>query len=203
MPPTNSHPGPASQATAPTSGILPFRRPIPSKSSARMVVVCANAGCKLKAKALAARATRRRLNRVFVMVHASWVVPAILRGPQSIIHARNAPPRVVHHTDLGSQYASADDRADLGRSPAVPSMSRKEYCWDSAVSESFFRTLEDQRRCCCGRLHRWLLQRCSAPQDAPAHPSKRGKGGARVRYTWIAPTLPSPILPPRPRRQNS
>ena len=50
-------------------------------------------------------------------------------------------PGLVHHTDRGSPYASADYRAALAARGMVASMSRKGDCWDNAVSESFFATL--------------------------------------------------------------
>jgi putative transposase len=52
------------------------------------------------------------------------------------------PPRgLVHHSDRGSPYASADYRRALRGYGMVASMSRKGDCWDNAVAESFFATL--------------------------------------------------------------
>lgn len=48
---------------------------------------------------------------------------------------------LVHHTDRGSPYASAEYRAALESLRIVQSMSRKGDCWDNAVSESFFASL--------------------------------------------------------------
>jgi putative transposase len=48
----------------------------------------------------------------------------------------------VHHSDRGSQYASADYRAALAAAGMECSMSRKGDCWDNAVAESFFSTLK-------------------------------------------------------------
>ena len=48
---------------------------------------------------------------------------------------------LVHHTDRGSPYASAEYRAALESLGIVQSMSRKGDCWDNAVSESFFASL--------------------------------------------------------------
>jgi putative transposase len=50
----------------------------------------------------------------------------------------------IHHTDRGSQYASVDYRSALDTIGAVPSMSRKGDCWDNAMAESFFGTLEQE-----------------------------------------------------------
>ena len=55
---------------------------------------------------------------------------------------RRRPSRgLLHHSDRGSPYASADYRAELARSHLRPSMSRKGDCWDNAVAESFFSSL--------------------------------------------------------------
>jgi putative transposase len=48
----------------------------------------------------------------------------------------------VHHADRGSTYASHTYRAALAASGMTASMSRKGNCWDNAVAESFFATLE-------------------------------------------------------------
>jgi transposase InsO family protein len=49
---------------------------------------------------------------------------------------------LVHHSDRGSQYACGDYRALLAAHGLVASMSKKGDCWDNAVAESFFATLE-------------------------------------------------------------
>lgn len=51
---------------------------------------------------------------------------------------------LIHHSDRGSQYASADYRAALDAEGMVCSMSRKGNCWDNAVAESFFATLKTE-----------------------------------------------------------
>ena len=55
---------------------------------------------------------------------------------------RDIPPGLMHHSDRGSQYASADYRRALDAAGIVCSMSRKGNCWDNAVAESFFAMLE-------------------------------------------------------------
>lgn len=50
----------------------------------------------------------------------------------------------VHHSDRGSQYASVAYRSALSSLGLVCSMSRKGNCWDNAVAESFFGTLEQE-----------------------------------------------------------
>jgi len=51
---------------------------------------------------------------------------------------------LIHHSDRGSQYASATYRQALQRLEAVQSMSRKGDCWDNSVQESFFATLKTE-----------------------------------------------------------
>lgn len=49
---------------------------------------------------------------------------------------------VLHHSDRGVQYASADFQALLSGQRMICSMSRRGNCWDNAVVESFFKTLK-------------------------------------------------------------
>jgi transposase InsO family protein len=51
---------------------------------------------------------------------------------------------VIHHSDRGSQYASADFQALLATHGMRCSMSRKGDCWDNAPVESFFGTLKQE-----------------------------------------------------------
>ena len=51
---------------------------------------------------------------------------------------------LVHHTDRGSQYASADYQNILKEHGMVCSMSRKGNCYDNAVAESFFGRLKSE-----------------------------------------------------------
>ena len=56
---------------------------------------------------------------------------------------RRRPPRgLLHHSDRGSQYASAAYQQALKEYGMVCSMSRKGNCWDNAVMESWFHTLK-------------------------------------------------------------
>lgn len=57
---------------------------------------------------------------------------------------RALKPRWIHHTDRDCRYGSDDYLAALKHLGARPSMSRKADCWDNAVSESFFATLEKE-----------------------------------------------------------
>jgi transposase InsO family protein len=57
--------------------------------------------------------------------------------------ARRRPqPGLLHHSDRGSQYASAEYRAILAEHGMQCSMSGAGNCWDNAVAESFFATLK-------------------------------------------------------------
>jgi transposase InsO family protein len=57
---------------------------------------------------------------------------------------RRPPPGLIHHTDRGCQYASREYRALLAAHGVRQSMSRRADCWDDAVAESFFSTLEHE-----------------------------------------------------------
>ena len=57
---------------------------------------------------------------------------------------RRPPPGLIAHSDRGCQYASREYRAALAAHGLVQSMSRKGDCWDNAVAESFFSTLEHE-----------------------------------------------------------
>lgn len=57
---------------------------------------------------------------------------------------RHLAPNWIHHTDRDCRYGSDDYLAALEQLGARPSMSRKGDCWDNAVSESFFATLEKE-----------------------------------------------------------
>jgi transposase InsO family protein len=58
--------------------------------------------------------------------------------------ARQPAPGLIHHSDQGSQYRSTAYQQALSELGAVVSMSRKGNCWDNAVAESFFGTLEQE-----------------------------------------------------------
>jgi transposase InsO family protein len=57
---------------------------------------------------------------------------------------RKVQPGLVHHSDRGSQYASADYQQLLAEHGIVCSMSRKGNCYDNAVVESFFSRLKSE-----------------------------------------------------------
>jgi transposase InsO family protein len=58
------------------------------------------------------------------------------------IDLRQPEPGLVHHTDRGTTYASGAYQDALAKHGMVCSMSRKGNCWDNAVVESFFSTLD-------------------------------------------------------------
>ena len=64
---------------------------------------------------------------------------------QMAIVQRNPAPGLIVHSDRGTQYASAEHQALLGKYGLVGSMSRKGNCWDNAVMERFFLNLKMER----------------------------------------------------------
>ena len=56
--------------------------------------------------------------------------------------ARRPGPGLILHSDRGSQFAAREYRAELAAHGMIASMSRKGDCYDNAVAESFFATLE-------------------------------------------------------------
>jgi transposase InsO family protein len=67
---------------------------------------------------------------------------------QSALHmalkARRPDAGLLHHSDRGVQYAAGDYRDVLARHGIEASMSRRGNCWDNAVVESFFASLEKE-----------------------------------------------------------
>ena len=71
-------------------------------------------------------------------LEASLVIDAL----RMAIEARCPGSGLLHHSDRGVQYASLDYQELLVRHRIVVSMSRRANCYDNAVVESFFATLE-------------------------------------------------------------
>jgi putative transposase len=67
-----------------------------------------------------------------------------LSALEMAVREREPKPGLVHHTDRDCRYASDDYQAALDRHGLIPSMSRKADCWDNAVAESVFATLEKE-----------------------------------------------------------
>jgi transposase InsO family protein len=77
-----------------------------------------------------------------------WAMRATLEAELALSAARMAfaarhpGAGLIHHSDRGVQYAGSEYRGLLAAHGAVASMSRRGNCWDNAVAESFFATLE-------------------------------------------------------------
>ena len=67
-----------------------------------------------------------------------------LAALDSAISRRRPSAGLMHHSDRGCQYTSAQYREELARLKITVSMSRKGNCWDNAVAESFFATLKNE-----------------------------------------------------------
>ena len=66
----------------------------------------------------------------------------VLGALEMAMEGRQLPQGLIHHSDRGSQYASAEYRQALASRGIQCSMSRKGNCWDNAVVESFFSSLK-------------------------------------------------------------
>jgi putative transposase len=65
-----------------------------------------------------------------------------LAALERAIAERRPPPGLVHHSDRGVQYASAEYVQVLGKHQLIPSMSRPANPYDNASCESFLKTLK-------------------------------------------------------------
>lgn len=65
-----------------------------------------------------------------------------LAALEMALDQRQPAPGLIHHSDRGTTYASGTYQDVLAQHGAVCSMSRKGDCWDNAVVESFFSTLD-------------------------------------------------------------
>ena len=72
----------------------------------------------------------------------SMEVALVLGALRMAREARRPAAGLIHHSDRGSQYASGDYRRALAAYGMLASMSGKGDCYDNAVAESFFSTLE-------------------------------------------------------------
>jgi putative transposase len=73
-------------------------------------------------------------------LHSTIVVDALLMA----IGQRVPAPGLIHHSDRGVQYASAEFRGVLKANGFVASMSRTGNCYDNAAKESFYHTLKTE-----------------------------------------------------------
>lgn len=67
-----------------------------------------------------------------------------LRALQNAVQKRRPTAGLLHHSDRGCQYTSAEYRERLAALGVTVSMSRTGNCWDNAVAESFFATLKKE-----------------------------------------------------------
>ena len=67
-----------------------------------------------------------------------------LEALQHAIRSRRPAAGLLHHSDRGGQYASANYQELLDRHGMICSMSRPGNCLDNAVVESFFHTLKTE-----------------------------------------------------------
>ncbi len=65
-----------------------------------------------------------------------------LAALRAAIVTRQPPPGCIHHSDRGSQYASENYRAELGKHGLKGSMGRRGNPYDNAKAESFMKTLK-------------------------------------------------------------
>jgi transposase InsO family protein len=68
----------------------------------------------------------------------------VLAALRKALALRGSVRGCIHHTDRDSRYAADDYLDAMKQAGLTPSMSRKADCWDNAVAESFFATLEKE-----------------------------------------------------------
>jgi transposase InsO family protein len=74
-------------------------------------------------------------------MRASLCVQAL----QMAFWRKRPEPGLLHHSDRGSQYASAEYRGQLKAMGMRQSMSRKGNCWDNSPTERVFRSLKHEQ----------------------------------------------------------
>jgi putative transposase len=67
-----------------------------------------------------------------------------LTALENALRRRRPDAALMHHSDRGCQYTSAEYRRALDEAGITVSMSRRGNCWDNAVAESFFATLKTE-----------------------------------------------------------
>ena len=92
-------------------------------------------------------------------IDATLVIDALTMA----LRRRCPGPELLHHSDRGSQYASAAFRELLDLHGVTASMSRKGNCWDNACMERFF-----------GRVRSVYRLRCTDCDCAATMESLRG-----------------------------
>jgi transposase InsO family protein len=121
------------------------------------------------------------------MLERELVVAAL----QDAIARRQPPLGLLHHSDCGSQYASAVLQAVLADAAMTARMSRRANCWDNAVMESFFATLKaelpvtvfathvDARTAVCDDIERFYHRK-------RVHATRAYRTPLRVEQDWQA-----------------
>jgi transposase InsO family protein len=77
-------------------------------------------------------------------MQASLHKQLVLDALGSALGHRRPEAGLIHHSDQGSQYASADFQQALGAAQITCSMSRRGNCYDNAAVESFLGTLKQE-----------------------------------------------------------
>lgn len=67
-----------------------------------------------------------------------------LAALQMALRRRRPGAGLLHHSDRGCQYASADYRSALAEHGCIASMSRRGNCYDNATMEAFWSTLKHE-----------------------------------------------------------
>jgi putative transposase len=75
---------------------------------------------------------------------ASMATRLVTQALQMAVGQRRPRLGLLHHSDRGSQYASAEYQRQLRAAGMVCSMSRKGNCYDNAVVERVFRSLKEE-----------------------------------------------------------
>ena len=78
-------------------------------------------------------------------LHTNLIIKAL---KQALWH-RNIQGELMHHSDRGCQYTSANFQELTKRHGIKLSMSAKGHCYDNAVAESFFHTLKTEHTDLC------------------------------------------------------
>lgn len=75
---------------------------------------------------------------------SSLVTALPLAALHMALRRRRPGAGLLHHSDRGCQYASADYRSALSKHGCVASMSRRGNCYDNATMEAFWSTLKHE-----------------------------------------------------------
>ena len=76
--------------------------------------------------------------------HAIGCTALALAALHKALALRRPAAGLIHHSNRGSQYCSIDYQAELGRYGILISMSGEGNCYDSAMVETFFKTLKSK-----------------------------------------------------------